>query len=59
MKHVGIACIACKQNPILGMCWSCLDCKDGAVNLCTSCYMADEHDIQHVFERKDSPLVDG
>ncbi|KAL9961602.1 hypothetical protein ACROYT_G030573 [Oculina patagonica] len=59
VKHVSVACISCKQTPILGTCWSCLDCKDHAVNLCTSCYMADEHDIQHAFQRKDSPFVDG
>ncbi|XP_020605863.1 E3 ubiquitin-protein ligase MIB1-like [Orbicella faveolata] len=59
VKHVGLACVACKQTPILGTRWSCLDCEDHAVNLCTSCYMADEHDIQHVFQRKDSPRVHG
>ena len=59
VKHEGVACFACKQTPILGACWSCLDCEDHAVNLCTSCYMADEHDIQHVFQRKDSPKVPG
>ena len=59
VKHPGIACIACKQIPLLGICWTCLDCKDRGVNLCTSCYMADEHDIYHVFQRKESLLVDG
>jgi len=59
VKHDGLACFACKQSPILGMCWRCLDCKDLTVNLCTSCYMADEHDIQHVFHRRDSSRVEG
>ena len=54
IKHNGIVCQSCKEIPILGMCWKCLDCMANC-SLCTSCYMVDEHSKQHAFLRVDFP----
>jgi len=59
IKHNGIICTACKQNPITGIRWKCFDCKDASVNLCTSCYMADEHEKDHAFLRFDASAEKG
>ncbi|XP_071144660.1 E3 ubiquitin-protein ligase MIB2-like [Mytilus edulis] len=51
--HTGINCDSCKENGIRGARWKCCDC--GQYNMCSACYMTDKHDIQHLFERIDSP----
>jgi hypothetical protein len=46
-----------KEYGILGMRWQCVICDD--YNLCTDCYMSDEHDLDHPFIRFDTPSSDG
>ncbi|XP_078383072.1 uncharacterized protein LOC144665666 isoform X2 [Oculina patagonica] len=59
IKHSGFMCCACKQDPIFGIRWNCSDCKDSFINLCTSCYMGDEHSTDHAFKRYDASGVNG
>ncbi|XP_061170920.1 uncharacterized protein LOC133180401 [Saccostrea echinata] len=47
--HKYFACDGCNESPIKGMRWRCLYCED--YDLCTDCYMWDEHDLDHAFER--------
>ncbi|CAH3158390.1 unnamed protein product, partial [Pocillopora meandrina] len=54
IKHESVFCHTCKQDPILGIRWNCLDFKDTSVNLCSSCYMADKHNTDHAFCRYNS-----
>ncbi|RWS07269.1 E3 ubiquitin-protein ligase MIB2-like protein, partial [Dinothrombium tinctorium] len=49
VRHPNMFCNACKKHGIAGMRWKCLDCEN--YNLCTSCYMSDKHDLNHVFAR--------
>ena len=55
---MAVKCEACENTPINGTCWRCLDCKS-TYNMCTSCYMSDEHDKDHAFERIDKPGLIG
>ena len=59
VKHRGVVCCACKQSPVVGMYWKCLDCKVTSVHMCTSCYMSDEHDQAHAFLRFDGSSENG
>jgi len=59
IKHRRRICCACKQGPIAGMRWKCFDCKDSSLDLCTSCYMTDKHEKEHVFLRFDAPDENG
>ncbi|XP_062594126.1 uncharacterized protein LOC134255618 [Saccostrea cucullata] len=47
--HKYYACDYCAESPIKGMRWRCLYCED--FDLCTMCYMDDEHELDHAFER--------
>ncbi|XP_067011890.2 E3 ubiquitin-protein ligase MIB2 [Anabrus simplex] len=49
VKHQNIICDGCKKHGIAGMRWKCVRCYD--YDLCTHCYMADKHDLNHVFQR--------
>ena len=49
VKHPNIICDGCKRHGIFGMRWKCAQCFD--YDLCTQCYMADEHDLSHTFQR--------
>ena len=51
MVHANRLCDGCKQSPLAGMRWHCLDCRSSSYDLCTKCYMADCHDLGHDFER--------
>jgi len=51
LRHVYVCCDGCKQDPVVGLRWRCLDCAN--YDLCTTCYMTDIHDISHRFERID------
>ena len=55
--HSTCTCDGCFKKPILGMRWRCLECID--YDLCTGCYMADEHNKHHNFERIDSSDSEG
>ena len=50
IRHPDVKCRGCYQSPIVGIRWHCLDCST-MCNLCTICYMADEHAKNHMFER--------
>lgn len=50
IRHPDVKCRGCYQSPIVGIRWHCLDCST-MCNLCTICYMADEHEKNHMFER--------
>ncbi|OAD58844.1 E3 ubiquitin-protein ligase MIB2 [Eufriesea mexicana] len=49
VKHANIICDGCKRHGIIGIRWKCVQCCD--YDLCTQCYMADVHDLNHCFER--------
>ncbi|XP_066603887.1 E3 ubiquitin-protein ligase MIB2 isoform X2 [Prorops nasuta] len=49
VKHANIICDGCKRHGIMGFRWKCTICFD--YDLCTQCYMADEHDLTHPFQR--------
>ncbi|XP_059177913.1 uncharacterized protein LOC131957201 isoform X1 [Physella acuta] len=57
VKHPGILCTECLTLGFAGFRWRCSQCQD--VNLCTSCYMEDRHDVKHVFCRHDTPTSQG
>nr|XP_054774014.1 E3 ubiquitin-protein ligase MIB2-like [Lytechinus pictus] len=47
--HPKIWCDGCNVDEIRGIRWRCTECY--AIDLCTTCYMNDEHDLSHVFMR--------
>lgn len=49
VKHPNIICDGCKLHGIAGIRWKCEACFD--YDLCTQCYMADKHDLNHQFQR--------
>ena len=56
-RHHGIPCNgSCEpsssSSDIVGIRWTCAHCP--SFNLCSKCYMADEHDTTHKFRRVDS-----
>ncbi|XP_071146988.1 uncharacterized protein [Mytilus edulis] len=55
--HTFIQCDGCKQYPLRGMRWNCLPCAH--YNLCTQCYMSDQHDVSHIFTRITSERCKG
>nr|XP_058964207.1 E3 ubiquitin-protein ligase MIB2-like isoform X3 [Pocillopora verrucosa] len=56
-KHLFISCDGCKEDPIIGLRWHCLDCPN--YDLCSKCYMNDVHDVNHRFERFDKSRAKG
>ncbi|XP_059177912.1 E3 ubiquitin-protein ligase mind-bomb-like [Physella acuta] len=57
VRHPDVMCSECLQLGIEGIRWRCSECPD--VNLCTPCYMADRHDLDHEFCRLDTPASEG
>ena len=49
VRHPNIICDGCKKHGIWGMRWKCETCFD--YDLCTQCYMAEKHDLSHIFQR--------
>lgn len=49
VKHPNIICDACRKHGIPGIRWKCTRCYD--FDLCSQCYMADKHDLNHAFMR--------
>ncbi|CAG2211780.1 MIB [Mytilus edulis] len=49
VKHMNVTCDECYTYPLRGIRWKCLHCD--SYDLCTVCYMADEHKISHIFSR--------
>ncbi|CAC5375132.1 MIB [Mytilus coruscus] len=57
--HNNVACNECNTYPLRGLRWKCLNCDD--YDLCTFCYMADAHNLRHIFlrfKRNDSKGVE-
>lgn len=52
IKHPNIICDACCKRGISGTRWKCMRCYD--FDLCNECYMADKHDLAHIFVRYDT-----
>ncbi|KAK3104827.1 hypothetical protein FSP39_011109 [Pinctada imbricata] len=50
--HSTIICDGCGEEKVKGMRWKCTTCDD--FDLCTKCYMGDEHDMTHPFVRIDT-----
>lgn len=57
VKHPNHICDGCKRQAIAGMRWKCSSCFD--YDLCTTCYMADKHDLAHSFIRYDTVTSKG
>ena len=57
VRHVHVLCDGCGQDPIVGMRWHCLGCPN--FDLCTTCYMTDQHNLHHPFERIDKTRAKG
>uniref|UniRef100_A0A2H8U1G9 RING-type E3 ubiquitin transferase n=1 Tax=Melanaphis sacchari TaxID=742174 RepID=A0A2H8U1G9_9HEMI len=61
-KHEGVVCNACKQTPIIGHRWKCMNCpgnevsSDSSVDLCFMCYHSDKHNIRHRFILIQQPI---
>uniref|UniRef100_A0A2R5LAE8 RING-type E3 ubiquitin transferase n=1 Tax=Ornithodoros turicata TaxID=34597 RepID=A0A2R5LAE8_9ACAR len=57
IKHPNIICDSCCKQGICGTRWKCARCYD--FDLCTTCYMADKHDLTHPFIRFDTAASTG
>ncbi|CAF1398630.1 unnamed protein product [Didymodactylos carnosus] len=49
IHHDNTVCSGCGQSPIYGIRWRCGDCPN--VDLCSTCYHGDRHNIRHRFCR--------
>ncbi|CAC5374192.1 MIB [Mytilus coruscus] len=49
VKHTNVKCDECYTYPLRGIRWKCLHCD--SYDLCSVCYMADEHNVSHIFSR--------
>ncbi|XP_052074324.1 uncharacterized protein LOC127712112 isoform X19 [Mytilus californianus] len=49
VKHTNVTCDECYTYPLRGIRWKCLHCD--SYDLCTVCYMVDEHNVNHIFSR--------
>ncbi|CAC5385240.1 MIB [Mytilus coruscus] len=58
VMHSHVQCDGCGENPLRGIRWKCRNCIN--YNLCTRCYMEDEHDSNgHKFKRIQSENAKG
>ncbi|XP_045602948.1 E3 ubiquitin-protein ligase MIB2 isoform X3 [Procambarus clarkii] len=57
VKHPNHICDGCKRQAIAGVRWKCSSCFD--YDLCTTCYMADKHDLAHPFIRYETVTSKG
>ena len=70
VRHVGVTCQSCRQQPIFGIrlvtifryffvafvCrWKCSDCSSTDYSLCSVCYHGDKHNLRHRFSRLTLP----
>jgi len=68
-KHIGTSCYACKTTPIIGHRWKCVSCPprplsgtdqeitvNYSVDLCSTCYHGDKHNVRHKFILIEQPL---
>ena len=53
LSHDNVTCDGCcKDGAVAGARWKCVKCYD--YDLCTPCYMSDEHSLEHEFMRYDT-----
>ncbi|RZF41759.1 hypothetical protein LSTR_LSTR012238 [Laodelphax striatellus] len=52
VAHPTIVCDGCKRQGIPGIRYKCTRCYD--YDLCFQCYMSDQHDVNHPFQRFDT-----
>ncbi|XP_063410447.1 uncharacterized protein LOC134693540 [Mytilus trossulus] len=58
VMHLHVQCDGCGEHPLRGIRWKCRNCAN--YDLCTSCYMDDEHDVNgHTFKRIQSENAKG
>ena len=55
--HNDVTCDVCDVDEITGIRWKCITCYN--YDLCTRCYMFDEHNLDHCFARIDAPRQTG
>ena len=48
-KHPAVKCDTCQEGAITGIRWTCVSCYD--FDLCTQCYNAGKHSLEHEFLR--------
>ncbi|XP_052862143.1 E3 ubiquitin-protein ligase mind-bomb isoform X2 [Anopheles cruzii] len=53
IKHEGTMCDTCRQQPIFGIRWKCVECTN--YDLCSICYHSDKHHLRHRFHRITTP----
>lgn len=53
VKHDGAMCDGCRQSPIYGIRWKCIDCRN--YDLCSLCYHGEKHVLRHRFARITTP----
>ncbi|KAG6623587.1 putative Hect-domain containing peotein [Phytophthora cinnamomi] len=49
MKHPSVRCDGCNQSPLRGFRFKCFTCPN--YDLCTTCYMNQTHNLEHLFVR--------
>ncbi|KAI1301242.1 E3 ubiquitin-protein ligase MIB2 [Halotydeus destructor] len=57
VRHQNIVCHSCHKQGIFGMRWKCFVCPN--YDMCTNCYMADKHDLDHPFVRYETSTSAG
>jgi len=57
VRHNGVRCDECDEDPIRGIRWKCVVCHD--YDLCHRCYMSNKHKLSHEFVRIDTYLSIG
>ena len=56
VMHNGVICDSCGREDMLsGMRWECTRCCD--YDLCSICYMAGKHNLEHEFFRYDKERI--
>lgn len=70
-KHDGTTCSACRQTPIIGHRYKCINCPpkptngtdqksytgDSSVDLCSMCYHGEKHNVRHRFILIEQPMT--
>ncbi|XP_026461204.1 ZZ-type zinc finger-containing protein 3-like [Ctenocephalides felis] len=46
--HVRHTCDFCKESPIIGTRWHCMDCRNRSIDFCSDCFVAQTEDLEKV-----------
>ena len=57
VRHDGVKCSTCNEAEIVGLRYQCLECEFTTISLCSTCYMAGRHHLDHRFKCFPSPGV--